>query len=98
MRGLIEIMQGKLLAACLAQSKQSINISYDFWRPRGGRDLLKITEQLRGRAGVRPRTPASHLRVLSCSTFLLYLPGGKEKKNTGNWNTWLTESVRMQVR
>lgn len=28
-------MQGKLLAECLAHSKQSINITCDYWRPRG---------------------------------------------------------------
>ena len=35
MGGLNEIMQGTLLAECLAHSKQSINISYDYWRPIG---------------------------------------------------------------
>lgn len=40
--------------------------------------MLKITEKLRGRAGVRIRALASQPRALSCSTFPLYLPQEKE--------------------
>lgn len=72
-------MQGKLLAECLAHSKQSINISYNYWRPSGGRDLLKFTEQLRGRPGVRPRTSASLPRALPI--LHISLPSSENRKS-----------------
>lgn len=68
------IMHGELLAECLAHSRQSINISYNYWRPSGGRDLLRIAEHLRLRAGVRPRTSVSQYRAFHCPTPLSICP------------------------
>lgn len=94
MGGLNEIMQGKLLAECLAHSKQSINISYDYWRPLGAgicsRSQSNSETELGLDQGLLPPSQGP-LHVLQFhSTFL-----GKRKLR-GDWNSLL--SVRMQVR
>lgn len=81
-------MRWELSAECFACSRQSINISYNYWRPSGGRDLLRIAEHLRGRAGVRPRTSASQPRVLHCFTLLcIFLRKRRPQREAGSVRT-----------
>lgn len=76
-------MQGELLAECLAHGRQSINISYNYWRPSAGRGLLRVAEHLRRRAGVRPRTSVSKSRALHCPTPLSICLGKRKPQRGG---------------
>ena len=94
MGGLNEIMQGKLLAECLAHSKRSINISYDYWRPIGAgicwRSQSNSETELGLDQGLLPPSQGPFRVLQFHSTFL-----GKRKLR-GDWNSLF--SVRMQVR
>lgn len=90
-------MQGKLLEECLAHSKQSINISYNYWRSIGAGTCSRSQNNSQAALGLDqgllpPRT--SHFPVYISALSSL----GKSNNPRGNWNTLLIESVRMQVR
>lgn len=91
-------MQGKLLEECLAHSKKSINISYNYWRSRGAgscsRSQSNSQAELGLDQGLLPPRP-SHFPVYISTLSSL---GEKINNSRGKWNTLLIESVRMQVR
>lgn len=90
-------MQGKLLEECLAHSKQSINISYNYWRSRGAGTCSRSQSNSQAELGLDqgllpPRQ--SHFPVYISTLSSL----GKGNKSRGNSNALFIESVRMQVK